>query len=148
MKLFKIISLVFAALMVGWLATRWSGGFKLSVPTNAQGSPPAESTGLGEVGPVVAFKPFVVSEWEGDEQHISSVTFEMEVGDLPGRDALKARTPEIRMAILAMLADTKLTNIGDPEDFAALKAKVKDRVQSLLPNHPIRRVLITDFLSK
>jgi flagellar basal body-associated protein FliL len=96
---------------------------------------------------VVQFEPFVVSDWEGNGEHVSTVTFEVEVSDPAGRDALKSHTSEIRSAILTVLADAKLSDIGAPEDFAALKMKVQGRVQSLLPNHAVRRVLITEFLS-
>jgi len=146
MKPYKIISLLFALLVVGWLVARWGGDFKLAVPS--EGSPPAEGAGEGDVGPVVAFKPFVVTAWDGNSQHISRVTFEVEVSDAEARDTLKARTSEVRSQILALLADTNLTEIGAPEDFATLKAKVQDRVQALMPGHSVRRVLITDFLSK
>jgi len=144
---FKIISLVLALLVVGLLAARYGGGFKLSVPIASEGLSPAESTGLGEVGPVVRLEPFVVSELEGNGEHVSTVTFEVEVSDTSGRDAVKSRTSEIRSVILSVLADTKLSDVGDQEDFAALKKKVQGRVQSLLPEHLVRRVLITEFLS-
>ena len=145
---FKIIGLVLAVLVVGLLAARYGGSFMLSVPPSSEGSAPAEGTGSGDVGPVVRFEPFVVSEWEGNEQHVGTVTFEVEVSDASGRDAAKSRTSEIRSAILAVLADTKLSDIGDPEDFAVLKKKVQGRVQSLLPEHLVRQVLITEFLSQ
>ena len=145
---FKVISLILAVPVLGLLAARGGGGFKLSMPFSSEGPVPAEGTGLGDVGPVVRFDPFVVSEGEGDGQLVSTVTFELEVSDTSGRDAVKSRTSEIRSAILAVLADTKLGDVGDPEDFAALKKKVQDRVQSMLPDHLVRRVLITEFLSQ
>lgn len=145
---FKVITLVLAVPVVGLLAARYGGSFKLALPSSPQDPGPAEGTGLGDVGPVVRFEPFVVSEWEGDGQHVSTVTFEVEVSDTSGRDAVKSRTSEIRSAILAVLADTKLSDIGDPEDFTALKEKVQGRVQSILSDHRIRRVLITEFLSQ
>ena len=144
---FKIISLVLALLVVGFLAAGYGGGFKLSVPSTPESPAPAEGTGLGEVGPVVQFDPFVVSENEGDGQHVSTVTFEVEVTDTSGRNAVKSRLSEIRSAILTVLADSKQSDIGDPEDFAVLKEKVQARVQSLLPDHLVRRVLITEFLT-
>jgi flagellar basal body-associated protein FliL len=144
---FKVIGLVLAVPVVGLLVARCDGGFKLSVPSSAEGPAPAEGTGLGDVGPVVRLDPFVVSEFEGNGEHVSTVTFELEVSDPSGRDAVKSRTSEIRSAILAVLADTKLSDLGDPQDFAALKKKVQSRVQSLLPNHLVRSVLITEFLS-
>jgi flagellar basal body-associated protein FliL len=100
---------------------------------------------MGDVGPVVRFEPFLVSE--GDGQHYSTVTFEVEVSDNDGRDAIKLRTSAMRSAILTVLADTKLSDVGVPEDFEILKKKVQDRIQSVLPDYPVRRVLITQFLS-
>ncbi len=143
----KVISLVLAVLVVGLLAARYGGGFKLSLPFSSEVPASAEGTGLGEVGPVVRFEPFVVSDCEGNGQHVSTVTFEVEVSDTSGRDAVKSRLSGIRSAILSVLADTKLSDTGNPEGFASLKKKVQGRVQSLLPNHLVRRVLITEFLS-
>jgi flagellar basal body-associated protein FliL len=79
---------------------------------------------------------------------MTTVTFEFEVSDDKGRDAMKSRTSELRSAILTVLADEKLSEIGDAETLEALKARVRKRLQPLLPNHPIRRVLITEFLSQ
>lgn len=77
-----------------------------------------------------------------------TVTFEVEVSDNDGREAVQSRTSEIRSAILTVLADTHLDDIGDPADYDALKRKVQNRIQPLLPAHPIRRVLITEFLTQ
>jgi flagellar basal body-associated protein FliL len=147
MKPIKVISLVLAVPAALLLAAHFGGSFKLSVLTASETPAPAEGAGLGEVGPVVQFEPFVVSELEGNGEHVSTVTFEVEVSDAAGRDALKSHTSEIRSAILAVLADTRLSDIGAPEEFAALKTKVQGRLQSLLPSHEVRRVLITEFLS-
>jgi flagellar basal body-associated protein FliL len=89
----------------------------------------------------------LVTEWEDDRQRLVTITFELEVADSEGRDAVKSRTSVIRSAILSLLADTQLGAVGDPADFERLKAKVQSRLQPLLPEHPIRRVLITDFLT-
>jgi len=56
--------------------------------------------------------------------------------------------PEIRSQVLALLADLKLSTIEDSADYEALKTQVQKRIQPLLPDHPIRRVLITEFLSQ
>jgi len=76
------------------------------------------------------------------------VTFELEVNDDQGRDALKSRTSEIRSEILKLLADVQLSTIEDADGYQALKAQVQNRIQPLVPNHTIRRVLITEFLSQ
>ena len=147
MKSLKIISLILAVLAVGILAARFGRSFRLSMPPPSTGEVPAEGAGLGEVGPVVRLDPFVMSEVKGDGQHISTVTFEVEVSDDRGRNVVRSRTSEIRSAILTMLADTRLSDVGDPEDLAILKEKVRGCLQPLLPDHVVRRVLITEFLS-
>jgi flagellar basal body-associated protein FliL len=48
---------------------------------------------------------------------------------------------------LTVLADTKLGDLGIPEDFDGLKKKVQGQIQSLLPGQVVRRVLITEFLT-
>jgi len=147
MKSLMIISLVLVVLTVGVLAVRYGGTFKLSVAPPPVEQLPAEGMGLGDVGPVVRLAPFVVSAAETGEQHVSTVTFELEVQDVQARDAVRARDSAIRSTILNVLADTKLNDIGDPGDLAALKNKIQDSVQSVLPDHVVRRVLITEFLS-
>ncbi len=143
----KVISLVLAMLAVGVLAARHGRSFRLSIPPPSTGPVPVEGGGLGDVGPVVVLDPFLVSEVEGEGEHVSKVTFEVEVNDAQGRDIFKSRTSQIRSAILTVLADTRLNDIGDSEDLGLLKKMVQGRIQSLLPDHVVRRVLITEFLS-
>jgi flagellar basal body-associated protein FliL len=145
MRALSVVFLVLTVLVAGVLAVRYGGGFRLSMPP-APAPPKPEATGFGDVGPVVRFEPVVISEADGDNRHMSTVTFEVEVTDAAGRDAVKARTSQVRSEILTLLADTKLNDIGDPEGLAILKKRVQDRVQSVLPDHVIRRVLITEFL--
>ena len=100
------------------------------------------------MGPVVRLDPFLFTEWDDDRERLNTVTFELEVNDDQGRDALKSRTSEIRSEILKLLADVQLSTIEDVEGYEALKAQVQQRIQPLVPSHPIRRVLITEFLSQ
>jgi flagellar basal body-associated protein FliL len=79
---------------------------------------------------------------------MNTVTFELEVSDDQGRDALKSRTSEVRSEILKLLADVQLSTIEDANGYEALKTLVQKRVQALMPSHPIRRVLITELLSQ
>jgi flagellar basal body-associated protein FliL len=148
MKGIKVACAILAVLVVGFLAFRYGGSFKWSVPWNSQGTGRSGISGAGDVGPVVHFDPFLVTEWGDNGQHLVTVTFDVEVSDNEGRDAVKARTSEIRSAILTVLADAHLDDIGDPEDYDVLKRKVQNRIQPLLPTHPIRRVLITEFLTQ
>lgn len=147
MRIFKALSAVFFVLVVVALVVRYGGDFQLSMPQPAKVMAPAEVPGVADVGPVVRFEPFLVSEWDDDAQHMSTVTFEVEVNDSHDRDALKLRTSEVRSAILTVLADAKLRDLGIPEDFEVLKKKVQGRIQALLPDHAVRRVLITEFLT-
>jgi flagellar basal body-associated protein FliL len=142
MKTLQVASVIVAVLVVGILLFRNGGTFRWALPSSSP------VTGTGEVGPVVPLDPFLVTESGEDGPHLITVTFEVETSDDQGRDAVKARTSEIRSAILTELADTHLDDIGDPEDYEALKKKVQKRIQPLLPTHPIRRVLITEFLTQ
>jgi flagellar basal body-associated protein FliL len=144
---FGVIGVSLVVLVGGGLALLYGGSFRWSFPwlSPTQGS--ANGSGPDDVGPVVHLDPFLVTEWEDDRQRLVTITFELEVADSEGRDAVKSRTSVIRSAILSLLADTQLGAVGDPADFERLKAKVQSRLQPLLPEHPIRRVLITDFLT-
>ena len=141
----KVVSVLLAVLLAGVLLVRYGRGFHLSAPAPSAGL--VQSSGLGRVGPVVRLDPFVVSEMQDDGEHVSTVTFEVEVNDVQARDAMTSRAPEIRSAILTVLADTQLSDIGDSQDLALLKKKVQDRIRPLLPGHAVRRVLITQILS-
>lgn len=148
MRALRILALILVVLAIGALAFRYGGTFKLSGPWHAQDQGPNQDPGLGGVGPVVPLEPFLVTQWQNDRQEWTSVTFELEVDDDQGRDAVKARTSEIRSQILALLADTQLSAVGEASDYEALKLKVQNRIQPLLVGHRIRRVLITEFLSQ
>jgi flagellar basal body-associated protein FliL len=95
---------------------------------------------------VVRLEPFLVTEREDDRERYVTVTFELEVNDDEGRQAITARTSKIRSEILALLADVRLNDIGDAADYEALKTQVQKRIQPLVPTRVIRRVLITEFL--
>jgi flagellar basal body-associated protein FliL len=148
MRVFRIAGVSLVVLGLGLLLFRYGGSFKWSNPWSLQAQGQERVPGPGEVGPVVQLDPFVVAD-SGDEQgRLNTVTFELEVNDEQGRDAVKARTSEIRSEILALLADLQLSTIEDASDYEALKAQVQKRIQPLVSSHPIRRVLITEFLSQ
>ena len=147
-KTVKVISLVLVLLLGAGLALRYGGGFKLSLPWLSGGAAAtAEGSGLGEVGPIVKLDPFLVSDWRGDSLHTTTVTFEVEVSDEESKDAMKAYNSQIRSAILAALADARLSEVGDPAEYRHLKLEVQEKIQSLLPNQRVRRVFITQFLT-
>jgi flagellar basal body-associated protein FliL len=147
MKSLTIISVLLAIVALGVLVARYGRDFRFSPPAPPPAAVPAEGDGVGDVGPVVRLEPFVMSDVNNDGEHMNTVTFEVEVNDPHGRDILKSRTSEIRSAILTVLADTKLSDIGDPEDFTNLKKRVQSRIENILPADVVRRVLITEFLS-
>jgi flagellar basal body-associated protein FliL len=148
MRVFRIASVSLVVLALGLLLLRYGGSFKWSIPWSLQAQGLAGVPGPGEVGPVVRLDPFVVADSEDERGRLSTVTFELEVNDAQGRDAVKDRTSEIRSEILRLLADLPLSSIEDASDYEALKTQVKNRIQPLVSSHPIRRVLITEFLSQ
>jgi flagellar basal body-associated protein FliL len=95
----------------------------------------------------VRLDPFLVTEWEDERERHLTVTFELEVEDNQGRDDVIAHTSKIRSEVLALLADIQLYAIGDTAEYEALKKQVQNRIQPIVPNHRIRRVLITELLS-
>lgn len=147
MKLVKTISLYLAVLALGALLVRYGRGLKLSPSTPPPPPTMEEQAPQHDVGPVVRLDPFVTSDVNSEGRHMTTVTFEVEVVDRRARDLLESRTSEIRSEILTILADAKLSEIGDPEDFANLKKKVQSRIESVVPAEIVRRVLITQFLS-
>jgi flagellar basal body-associated protein FliL len=148
MRIFRIVSVGLIAFTVGFLLLRYGGGFEWSMPLLSPSQGQTGKPGPDDVGPVVRLDPFLLTEWEDDRQRVNTVTFELEVNDEQGRAAVKSRTSEIRSEILRLLADVQLSEIGDAEGYETLKAQVQARLQPLLPGHPIRRVLITEFLSQ
>jgi len=145
MRIFRIISVTLVLFTIGLLVLGYGVGFKWQMPWRslAQGGGAA---GPSEVGPVVRLEPFLVTESDGERERYVTVTFELEVTDDQGRQAVLARTSNVRSEILALLADLHLSEMGDASDFEALKKQVQRRLQPLLPGQPIRNVLITQFL--
>jgi len=148
MRVFRIVSVGLIAFMVGFLLLRYGGNFEWSMPLFSPSKGQTGKPGPGDVGPVVRLDPFLSTEWDDNRQRFNTVTFELEVSDEQGRAALKSRMSEIRSEILKLLADVQLSEIGDTEGYETLKARVQELVQPLVPGHPIRRVLITEFLSQ
>ena len=148
MRVFRIVGVSLVVLASGLLLFRHGGSFKWSLPWSSQAQGLAGVPGPGDVGPVVRLDPFLVTDLADERGRLNTVTFELEVNDERARDDVKSRISEIRSEILALLADLELSTIEDAADYEALKAQVKKRIQPLVPNHPIRRVLITEFLSQ
>lgn len=146
MRTIGIISASLVVLAVGLWVFRHGREFKWQVRWRSLAQGLAGAPGPEDVGPVVRLDPFLVTEWEGDRQRYVTVTFELEVDDDQGRQAVTARTSKIRSEILALLADLRLSDMGDATEYEALKTQVQKRIQPLAPMHPIRRVLITEFL--
>jgi len=148
MRIFRIASVSLVVLVLGLLLLRYGGNFKWSMPWSLQAQGLGGAPGPSEVGPIVQLDPFVVTDSEDERGRLNTVTFELEVNDEQGRNAVKARASEIRSEILALLADLQLSTIEDASDYESLKAQVQKRIQPIVSGHPIRRVLITEFLSQ
>jgi flagellar basal body-associated protein FliL len=147
MRALKLIVMSLVALGIGFLMVRHGGDFKW--PGQLRSLPPGAGgpSDPGDVGPVVRLDPFLVTEWEDERERHLTVTFELEVEDNQGRDDVIAHTSKIRSEVLALLADIQLYAIGDTAEYEALKKQVQNRIQPIVPNHRIRRVLITELLS-
>jgi len=149
MRTFRIVGVSLVVLAVGLLLlVLYAGKDPWSLPWFSRAQGGSVNAGPGDVGPVVKLDPFVFTEWSDNRERVNTVTFELEVTDDEGRDALKSRTSEVRAEVLKLLADIQLSTVEDAEGYEALKAQVQARLQPLMPSHPIRRVLITEFLSQ
>ena len=100
----------------------------------------------GETGAIADLDPFIVNLADSPEVRYLKVTMKLEMESLGAVEDVKARTPQIRDAILVLLSSLDSVTARSPQGKYKLREDVTQRINGLLPKKPVKMTYFTEFV--
>ncbi len=100
----------------------------------------------GEAGAIADLDPFIVNLADSPEVRYLKVTMKLEVDAPSAVEDVKARTPQIRDAILVLLTSLDSVTARSPQGKYKLREDVTQRINGLLPKKSVKTAYFTDFV--
>ena len=100
----------------------------------------------GETGAIADLDPFIVNLADSPEVRYLKVTMKLEMENLGAVEDVKARTPQIRDAILVLLSSLDSVTARSPQGKYKLREDVTQRINGLLPKKSVKMAYFTDFV--
>jgi flagellar FliL protein len=97
-------------------------------------------------GPTLRMPDFVVHLRDSDADRYARVSFEMEVADEKGKEAVTLRMPQIRDAFLSYLSDRTAEDLRGSEAIGRVKAALGQRLAEVAPGAPVRGLYVTELV--
>ncbi|MCS6287596.1 MAG: flagellar basal body-associated FliL family protein [Nitrospira sp.] len=122
-----------------------SGGEKQA----AHGETEDKSGGHGAVADASAIAdldPFIVNLADTPEIRYLKVTLKVEADNSNTVEQIKARTPQIRDAILVLLTGLDSATARSPQGKHKLREDITDRINGLLPKKSVKSTYFTEFV--
>lgn len=73
------------------------------------------------------------------------VQFAIEMEEVKGRETLDHYLPEVRAAIIKTMTGMQRQQVSGPDGLVNLQDTMKEAVQAIVPDHPVARVMVTEF---
>lgn len=112
-------------------------------------------TPTNEIGILFPLETFIVNMADNEGSRYLKVTIQLEIapspedeGGLLMTEELTKRTPQLRDAILTILAAKRYEEVSSAQGKLILKQEILRRVNSLLPNGQLSNVYFTEFVSQ
>ncbi|MDR4480378.1 MAG: flagellar basal body-associated FliL family protein [Nitrospira sp.] len=100
----------------------------------------------GEAGAIADLDPFIVNLADSPEVRYLKVTMKLEMEGSSAVEDVKARTPQIRDAILVLLTSLDSVTARSPQGKYKLREDVTQRINGLLPKKSVKTAYFTDFV--
>ena len=100
----------------------------------------------GGTGAIADLDPFIVNLADSPEVRYLKVTMKLEMESLGAVEDVKARTPQIRDAILVLLSSLDSVTARSPQGKYKLREDVTQRINGLLPKKSVKMAYFTDFV--
>jgi flagellar FliL protein len=97
-------------------------------------------------GPTVRLPDFIVHLRDPDADRYARLSFEVELKEEKGKDALNARLPQIRDAFLSYLSDRSVDELRGSEAMTLLKEALAKRLREIAPGAPVKALYVTDLV--
>ncbi len=99
-----------------------------------------------EIGPMVDIKEFIVNIISEDANHYVKASLSLEVNDEKTLEEVNKRMPQIRDAILLLVSNKTIEELGDLEGKKQLKAELKSKINAFLKTGRVKNIFFTDFV--
>jgi flagellar FliL protein len=122
------------------------GGEHAAAASAEHGGKAAEKGKETAPGPTLRMPDFVVHLRDADADRYARVSFEMEVADEKGKEAVTLRMPQIRDAFLSYLSDRTAEDLRGSEAIGRVKAALGQRLAEVAPGAPVRGLYVTELV--
>jgi len=99
-----------------------------------------------EIGAMFALEPFVVNLSDPAGARFLKVSLHLELSGPAVAEMAKARTPQIRDAVITLLTSKTSGELIHPEGKLQLKDEINIRINQVLGENAVRDVYLTDFV--
>jgi flagellar FliL protein len=100
----------------------------------------------GTPGPTLRMADFVVHLRDADADRYARVSFELEVADEKGKEAVTQRMPQIRDAFLSYLSDRTAEELRGSEAMGRVKGALNQRLSEVAAGTPVRGLYVTELV--
>ncbi|HQY57564.1 MAG: flagellar basal body-associated FliL family protein [Nitrospira sp.] len=99
-----------------------------------------------DAGTIADLDPFIVNLADTPEIRYLKVTLKVEADSSSTVEQIKARTPQIRDAILVLLTGLDSATARSPQGKHKLREDITDRINGLLPKKSVKSTYFTEFV--
>lgn len=101
---------------------------------------------VADAGAIADLDPFIVNLADTPEIRYLKVTLKVEADSSNTVEQIKARTPQIRDAILVLLTGLDSVTARSPQGKHKLREDITDRINGLLPKKSVKSTYFTEFV--
>lgn len=122
------------------------GGDKASAHGAAEEKAAGEHGVVADAGAIADLDPFIVNLADSPEIRYLKVTLKVEADNAGTVEQIKARTPQIRDAILVLLTSLDSATARSPQGKHKLRDDITERINGLLPKKSVKSAYFTEFV--
>jgi len=143
-----IIAVIAVAVIVGGvgafvlISKKSSGGGAGGGGEKAQ----SKEAGKKEESAMFALDPFVVNLSDQSANKFLKVSMQLELSSVAAGEAAKAKTPQIRDAVINLLTSKSYDSLMSPEGKLQLKDEINMMANQILGNNTVKNVYLTEFV--
>ena len=116
----------------------------------AHGAPEEKAGGehgaVADASAIADLDPFIVNLADSPEIRYLTVTLKVEADNSGTVEQIKARTPQIRDAILVLLTSLDSATARSPQGKHKLRDDITERINGLLPKKSVKSTYFTEFV--
>ncbi len=110
--------------------------------------PGASSSTVEKQGHLYSLEPFLVNLLDQDMPRYLRTRIELESSESKANEEFEKRLPQLRDAILTILANRKFHEVLDSEGKNRLKEEIRNKLNGHLRTFQIKKVYFTEFVAQ